>query len=248
LAPYLTGFVRVSLLFNLDVSTIPDDETDGASTSARDVFISEVVVALSALTGRSLTLQGRRLSVDLSLVAVYPTADGKTEVVFDMAHAVFPSSQDLTNSVCAVFINGLSASAAAQSNPQAQVLNLLVPGGTTMYTGDTKTTFACPQFGPSPPPPSPPSTPPSGGSGLSVLLIIVIVVVVVVVVLAILGGGFWYLRIYKPKRLQSSTVVPAVGDRAVVQPPPLPEESPTPEPEAPRTFRDRVPLEPPTDS
>jgi len=79
---------------------------------------------------------------------------------------------------------------------------------------------------PEPPSPSPQPPPPKSSGDGPPIVIIVVVVVVVVVVLIVVVIGVLYFRKHRKRRLGTATVIPDVGERVVVQPPPLPAAGP----------------------
>jgi len=119
-----------------------------------------------------------------------------------------------------------------------------------------------PSLPPLPPPPLPPPlpSPPAPNNpraftpGVAPWLIAVIVLVVVLVLAAVAGGAYYQWK-QKRKRVAQASVVPDVGERVVVAPPPLPNApapaepagggySEAPAPSSPE-FRDRVPMNAP---
>ena len=98
------------------------------------------------------------------------------------------------------------------------------------------------------PPSAPPggySPPPNSGAlGLQPWVIAVSTILGLLGLIAIVGGFYWFFR-KRQKRLAQTTVMPDVGERVVVAPPPMPDATAATQPA--RGFADRVPMEPPAE-
>merc|ERR1712228_169989 len=187
-----------------------------------------------------------RVTFETSIVS-----DLASFLAIDAARVIFLSMKG-GSILVDLFITGTSSDAksAAQAVQELKAAGSFELGQFTVLSVRVLTSSPPPL----PPPPEPPSDDGGGSSGPPLVIIIVVVVVVVVVCVGV--AGIVYLQIMKKKRLAASTVMPAVGERAVVQPPPLPAAASTPAPPAeqpgeasapaqPTPFRDRVPMDPP---
>ena len=202
----------------------------GNLSPATTAALAEASAATATAAVGLRQLQGQQLDVRrLSEGSDDGSADGAVEVHLD---ATVPDGK--TNEQVASDLSGLSAEQWSEilGTPVSSVL-------VCIFAADG--TLLCNLPPPTPSPSAPPGGPPPEDSSSSNVILIVIIVISALVGIVVIGGaGALYARHEKRKKL--SQVGMGQPDRAVVQPPPIPQ------PAAPAaTMSDRVGMQPPAD-
>jgi len=201
------------------------------------------------------------IGVELSYVAI--TWEGVVTGGYGVIYAVTPPLGQDVSYVQTVIDNHVAASGAGAEGFFSSFLGVTVSelargpvegSLVSTLTGNWVPTSSDTTFQPSAPPSQPP--PPAPDDSLPTWIAIFIVMNFVVFLLFVLAFAAFKVISRRKRRTDQVTVIPEVGDRAVVQPPPLPAEPVAPTPaaattappasaEAPAAFVDRVPVAPP---
>jgi len=213
------------------------------------VQIQVVFPDLATLNAMTFSSSGRQLSESTAGTwrTVYTQRMADTSGV-DVQYVSIASEQAVSSGYEVVFEITPPPGVTAESI-QSTITNTVAASGTGGFDSFFSNLFEVTVTGASltttsllsPPPAAPPPSSPGGG-GLETWHAIYIVMVLLVMSFVLLA--FVAIRVLdrRKRRTDQVTVIPEVGERAVVQPPSLPAEAPPP------PLNDRVPLAAPTSS
>ena len=256
-----TDFVEVAVYYVTNPDLIPPPSPPPSTRRVLEELSSEISGrALSESTAGDWRTQHKQALADavgVPLSYVNITFEGQTTNGYKVVYAVTAPPGQTAEYVTAI-LSGNGAAAGSLDSYFSSLFGVTVTGST----------LAVVSASPPPPftPPSPPSPPPPSDD-LKTWHVVFIVMCVLFFSFYLLGLGAFKALERRKRRTDQVTVIPEVGERAVVQPPSLPAETPSnsvppppppaadrPAPPAaattadPAQFNDRVPVAAPVET